>query len=573
MSDHRVALARWLVDAGAGVSARRVLGDLRGAPANRLRLAADRASLRPGVFALVALPDGRGLALPLIPTLGRPRAEDAAFREACAAAHACARELLDAPGLPASRFELEEELAVFGPSIGLAAALSFLAHFMPSRAPDRAILATGRLLPDGRIAEVGHVETKAEIAAAERGRRVCLFPGGAERARAAGVAGATDPMTVTTLREAAAHVFGPGPWRVDPGFSAIDDLLRRARTAPDPLAGIALLEAVAPEQLALADRVRVLFDLGTLHRNAGDSRRALELHERARGSLDEVRLVVGSDIAERCELEYAASALDELEIDATLPWLRKRLGEPFLRARNELRCRGMLAQGLSISGAFGEALAVREGNLALHERSAALAKSLPATLCHLALDAAFAGKADVFDAHAARLLAATPPGDDAQSRWSAGAILRGLVALGRGPEALAWVEDRIGMHDVRIPATFEETALGEGPIASQPELTSARALVRALRRAGALDRAHRLAGRALAAREGLTSLFRWTAALVRLEQALTFLAGGREDEAREALELARGEMTEAHPRATSYFGLLDVPLGQALEERIARIWF
>lgn len=567
MKGDRVALARWLADAGAGVSARRALGDMRGAPANRLRIAADRATLRPGFFALVALPDGRGLALPLVPALGRTRATDPAFREACGLALGCARELLDAPSLPALRFELEEELAIFGPSIGLGAALAFLAHFMPSRAPDRAILATGRLLEGGRVATVGHVRAKAEIAAAERGARLVLLPPEGEAVPQ------DDGVIVGTLREAATLAFGPAPWRAGAGFWTIDDLLRRARSASDPLAGVALLEGVTLDALALADRVRVLFDLGTLHRNAGNSRRAWELHERARASLDEVRVVVGSDVAERCELEHAASALDELWLDRALAWLRRRLAEPFLRARNELRCRGMLAQGLAIAGAFDEALAVRGGNLALHERSAGLAKSLPMTLCQLAMDAAFAGRDEVFDAHAARLVAVTPPGEDHQARFNSAAIVRGLVALGRGAEALAWAEDRRPFHGARIAATLAQAALGPDPIAALPELTTARALVRALREAGELERAHRLAERALAARESLPVLFRWTASLVRLEQAITFRSAGRDKEARASLEIATREMLGSHPRATAHFGLTDAPLGPALSERVSRVWF
>lgn len=626
MSDARIALARWLVDAGAGVSARTVLGDLRGAPANRLRLAADRASLRPGVLALVALPDGRGLALPLVTSLGRPRAADPTFREACAAAHALASELLDAPSLPSLRFELEEELGLFGSSIGLGAALAYLAHFMPSRAPRRAVLATGRLLDGGRVAAVGHLPAKLAIAEAERGARMCLFPGeaaglysneygepggevgpvlpGGETGRMySGRLGETGPgrpdaapdsggvaytvgdpaqggggaamerVAVTTLAAAAERVLGPGPWRVDPGFSAVDDLLRRARTARDPVEGAGLLEAVALDQIALADQVRVMFDLGTLRRNAGESRGARELHERARGLLDPVRSVVGADIAERYELEYAATALDELDLGAALDWLRRRLTQPFLRSRNELRCRGMLAQGLSIAGSFEEALAVRSGNLALHERSAALSRSLPMTLCHLTLDAAFAGEEALFDAHAARLLDVTSPGDDRQARFNAASILRGLVALGRGAEALSWAEDRMRMRGVRIPATFAEVALGREAVTAQPELTAVRSLVRALRRTGELARAHRLAGRAPAAREGKANLFRWTASLVRLEQALTFLAAGQAEEAREACERAARELMESHPAATRHFGLLDAAPGEELERRIGRIWF
>lgn len=122
MSDERLSIAEWLLSSGAGASARRVLGELRGAPANRLRLRARDAALAPGVYALVTLPDGVGAVVPLRPSPGRSRAGDTAFRGACDRALDEARAFLRAPGLPSLRFAFEQWFAVFGPSIGLPAA-------------------------------------------------------------------------------------------------------------------------------------------------------------------------------------------------------------------------------------------------------------------------------------------------------------------------------------------------------------------------------------------------------------------------------------------------------------------
>src|SRR4051812_17921490 len=100
MSDPRLGIAGWLLDHGAGASARNVLGALRGAPANRLRLRAEGATLEPGIYALVALPEGRGAAVPLRPSPGRSCSLDPAFRLACDRALDQARAFLRAPGLP-----------------------------------------------------------------------------------------------------------------------------------------------------------------------------------------------------------------------------------------------------------------------------------------------------------------------------------------------------------------------------------------------------------------------------------------------------------------------------------------
>ncbi len=465
--DRQLSLAAWLLGAGAGQSARNVLGATRGAAANRLRLAAREVSLRPGVYCLVSMPDGTGAVLPLRPSPGHPRAADRTFREACLTAHELTRRLFDERALPMLRFDFEEELSVLGPSIGLPAALAFAAHLCPSRAPSTAVLATGRLHADGRVESVGHLDAKHAIALREQGDKVILFPPAATPRP--GV------HHVSTFAEAARAAFGGEPLSLDPALFSVDALVRRARTAADARDGVALLEALDVEALAPADRVRVLFDLGTLRRYLGDSGAAWDLHTRARGLLDAERLTLGSEAAERFELEHWASALDRFELEMAVRELRERLARPFLKVRNELRCRGMLAQGLAMEGRFAEAVRVREENLGLHELSEALRKTLPATLCHLALDSALAGDAAGFERHARSLGCATSAGNEVQWRFNGAVMVRGLVALGRFEAALQWARDEVRLYDCRPPATLVLAASGAAAEVRPPEISALRA--------------------------------------------------------------------------------------------------
>jgi hypothetical protein len=565
VSERRLALARWLLDAGAGRSARNVLGSLRGAAANRLRLSAARVELRPGMYALVALPDGVGAALPLRPSPGRSRASDAAFRDACTLAHECARRLLGSGSLPALRFEFEEELAVFGPSIGLPAALAFVAHFAPSRAPGRAVLATGRLLADGRVAPVGHLAAKGALAAAERGADTIVVPPGDDVLPGA--------IAVGHFADAARAVFGPAPLAPDVALAPLDAVLHRARTAPDAAEGVAMLESLEPEALPAADRARLFFDLGTLKRNLGRSHEAARLHEQARALLDAERLVIGGEAAERFELECWATAIDQYRLDEAEAVLGARLRAPFLKLRNELRCRGMLAQALSMGGRYREALAVRRGNLPLHARSEALRKVLPATLCHLALDAARSGEADAFEQTVHELESATRPGDEAQRRFNAAALVRGLVALGRHELALAWARDEARAFGWRAPASLVRAATGDASALEQPEVSAARALARALRRTARAGEAIALGEGALAAAEGLDDLYGWVARLVAFEIALAHADRGDEAGAVATLARAREALPALHPAATKHHGALLEATGVRLEIELDRAWY
>jgi hypothetical protein len=564
MNSSKIAFARWLLGAGAGASARNVLGGLRGAEANRIRIASRTARLHPGIYCLVTLPDESvGAVLPLRPSPGHPRSKDPAFRDACVTAYELARIILEERSLPMLRFELEEELAVFGPSIGLPAALSFLAFYAPSRMPVRAVIATGALSIDGggRVGEVGQIEAKQAIAKQERGA-----PGDPEPLLLL-------PSDVSTLEEARKRVFGAPPIRLDVTQSPLDVIIYRARTLALAPESIALLESVDRSALRPADRARVMFDLGTFHRNIGENRRAWALHEEARQLLVTERHVIGEEASERYDLECWATELDQYRLDEATRALRERLSRPFLKLRNELRCRGMFAQGLAMRGDFAEAVAVREENLKLHERSDALGKIRPVTLCLLVLDAGLARDEAKFDRYGVALAAATKPGDEHQWRYNAAAIVRGLVALGRYESAVRFLCDEEGaerVFDCRAPQTLVLAANGTSTTITAPEISALRALVRALRRMGRADEGARVGARSVSAAGEPPELFGWMAGLLGLEVALAHQDAGKYEEAETRMREARALLERSHREATTFHARLR---SADPENELDRVWY
>lgn len=558
MSLGRIELARWLLGAGAGASARNVLGKLRGADANRIRLASRSARLRPGIYGLVTLPDAEGglvsaraAALPLRPLPGHPRSRDPAFRDACVTAYELARNILEERSLPMLRFEVEEELAVFGPSIGLPAALAFLSFYAPSRMPERAVLATGSLSIDGRVGAVGQMEAKEAIAREERGDPAPLV---------------LLPSDVNTFEEARKRVFGAPAIRLDVSQSPLDVIIQRARTLASARESIALLESVDRSVLRAADRARIMFDLGTFHRNIGQNRRAWALHEEARQLLVTERHVIGEEASERYDLECWATELDQYRLDHATRALRERLSRPFLKLRNELRCRGMLAQGLAMQGDVAAAVALREENLELHDRSDALRKIRPVTLCLLTLDAGLARDEERFDRHRGSLAAATKAGDELQGRYNAAAIVRGLVALGRYEAAVRFCRDD-------APQTLLLAASGSVSAITAPEITALRALVRALRRLGRREQAMSIGVKAVSAAGKPPELFGWMAGLLGVEVALAFQdAGTRQEEAESRMRDARALLGASHREATRFHHRLLATAADA-EQELDRIWY
>lgn len=559
----RLLAARWMVDAGAGASACRLLADARGRDANDLREASLSARLRPAIYALV-VHGGDGLVFPLQARVGMPASASADLRASCMDALTAVRGALGVPSLPALRLELEELLAVSGTSLGLPAALAFVMHLAPASVPKRAVLATGRLDADGRVLPVTHLAAKLAAAEEEQGERVVIVP--------RGQAVRPEHVEVDSLAQAIEVTCGTTRPAVS-ALIAVDTMIERARAEVDPLRMIALLEAIDVDVLEKADRARVHLELGTALRHAGRSEAAAEHHGRARELFATERLVIGAETAERFELEAWLTAVDAFRLDEARAAIEVRLSEPFMSVRNELRCRGMLAQILAMQGAYAEAVRVREKNLPLHALSDDLARVLPGTLCYLALDSARSGDAERFEHHARELVRATRLGDANQWRYTAYALVRSWVALGRHREAVAWASGESELERVRAPAATIAlvTASGAPTIATHPETSLARALVRAYRQLGRPADAIALGARVAAAPSEGADLVAWLARLVDLEVALAEGDLGRNPSAR--LASARAALARLHEAASTHHALLLTAPPAALAPHLDRVFY
>src|SRR5262249_12891090 len=135
------------------------------------------------------------------------------------------------------------------------------------------------------------------------------------------------------------------------------------------------------------------------------------------------------------------------------------------------------------------------------------------------LDSARAGDAVVFESEARAMGQATSLGDEHQERFNAAVVVRGLVALGRHAEALAWARDEGRLFDLRVPASLSRLVLRRSRVDTHPEVSVARALCRALRRTGQSQEAAALAGR-VPVRDTDGALAAFSALLVHLEASL-----------------------------------------------------
>jgi hypothetical protein len=565
IDEARLLAARWLVDGGAGASACRLLGEMKGALANDVREASAAAALRSGVYAMVAH-DDEGLVLPVRTHIGLPSTTSRDLHAGCMEALAATRKWFGVPSLPALRLDLEELLAVSGLSLGLPAALAFVLHFSAGSAPRRAVLATGRLDADGRVLGVGHVAAKLAAAAAETGERIVLVPRG-QRASDA-------EIEVSSLSEAIAVALGDV--RVpDARLMKLEVLIERARSETDPLAATAILEAIDLVSLPPADRGRVHLELGTVMRHAGRTEEAREHHALARELMITQRLVLGAETVERYELEVWLTAMDEFRVEDASAAISARLREPFMSVRNELRARGTLAQALGMQGRFAEAVTVRKGNLPLHVLSEDLARVLPGTLCWLVLDAARAGDIATFEEQAGPLVTATRPDDANQWRYTAHALVRSLVALGRHDVAIAWAEGRSSFGGVEAPSATIALLSGDAPIATHPETTLVRALARAYRRTGAHDRALALGRRVVPAPAldggARANLVSWIARLVDFEVALCERDCG--GDAAPLVAKVRTDLVLLHRPASGHYTRLFTCSMDALEAELDRVYY
>ncbi|MCC6748370.1 MAG: hypothetical protein IT371_11975 [Deltaproteobacteria bacterium] len=509
---------------------------------NRLRARADRlaaqASPKPGVHALGVV-ERAGIAVPLRADRGLPSLD------AERAALALCRELLREPTLPSLALLLPEGVALVGASLGLPGALAFLARYV-GREPRCPVFATAELGEAGTLLPVAGAREKLAAAHAElcgRDGLVLVHPANASEAPE-GLA----VRAVSTLAEAAALVF-PDGLRVDPNLRSFDRVIDDARAQAQPEEAVARLRAFDARSLPAADRARYLFELGIQLRHAGDAAGAGELHRSSRALLGEVANVLGPVQLENLELEALATAIDQYAFVSLERELRARLAGRFELTHHRVRCRGMLAQVLSSLGSYREAIALRHENLRAQQESLAMRAELPRTRCHLLRDLARAGEHAAVEEQAALLLDDPHAGEPYQVRYNDWALLFALVRLGRSAEALAWV--RGARSPFRAPPGAATVALVDGtdPITHHPEVSTARVLIRALRREGASDRAGALAER-LTSHAG-RPLVTWLAELGRLEGAL-----GSDETASAPLAIHAHRLREAYSPAAAFHGQL-----------------
>jgi hypothetical protein len=538
---------------------------MRGARANRLRAATRGARLRPGVYAL-AVSEGQGIVVPMAPVPGFAKGADPAFRNACDAAHRAAKRIVGAPSLPALRFPFEQWLGSSGSSVGLPAALAYIGYAAPTRRPSGPVLATGELLGE-RVSPVEALADKLAVARIELERTTGMLL--APRAD-----GAPDGVTVVDDLDAAVRVvFGREPLAADTRLLSMDEAIERSRSEPSHELALSLLEAVRSDHLKDADRARVELERAMRLRHMGRTDEAVQAQVAASSLLGTARQIIGAEAMERYELSYWATALDEFRIEESVGALRERLAEPFLMLRNEVRCRGMLAQALGMAGRSAEAVHVRLANVPLQQSENWLSGVLPGTYCYLALDSARAGDESAFFEHLGRTFETTRAGDANQWRYDATVALRGLVLLGREQEAIAWAEGRSALRGFRAPPWVVEMTRGRSGIRTHPEVSALRALCRAFRKTGSPDEADAVGRQVVAPSESGADLVGWLAELARMETALGHRDVGAGALAEAAVDATRNRMIRLHPAASQYHAdLMSGPVDR-LESAIDRVWY
>ncbi|MFI5296776.1 MAG: hypothetical protein ACHREM_01650 [Polyangiales bacterium] len=468
-----------------------------------------------------------------------------------------------APRLPPLDCQLAADIEPTGESIGLALTLAAIAHYS-GFALDVPVFATGAVSVDGHVATVGHVPQKLAIAYRELAGAPGLVLAPCAR-------GAREH--VETVAEAIRVVFGTRTLKPRADLMSATDALAAVEKESDHVASADHLLAVAERpDLSPADRTRLIFVAAVRLRHAGRSSRARELHERELPRIRDERRVIGETLVERYELEVWASRIDDdFDFHACASALEDRLTQPFSLVHNEVRCRGLLAQALAMSGDAPRAIELRELNLSHQRQSDEMRAELPRTLCHLALDSALAGDAGAFDRYAATLAVTCDLGDGAQWRYSTASILRGLVALGRYRDAVEWARDEAGQLCDGARCATDVFRSHSETLTTHPEVSTARALVRALRRLGDVTAAIALADRVILRDNTSDDLVAWLASLVHLEASLA-----RRDAAEVChanLRELRARLRRCHAAASNAYHELFETSGRALETALDRVWY
>lgn len=465
--------------------------------------------------------------------------------------------LISSHHLPELGLFLPEGISLSGASSALPACLAYVEKWSGKRV-QVPVLATGEMDAAGNILAVQDLPAKIDAALAELADcpGLVLFPAAQVAETAQWPADRLKP--VRTLEEAVRAVWSEYPLGADRSLLSLEATLQEAQNVQDPRQALSILDSHPEKGLAEADLARLLFAKGCQYRHLGLSEEAAQLHERARKLLEGSEGAIGRQAVETFEMEAFATEMDLFAFESLEPALRARLREPFLADHNKVRCQGMLAQLLSTVGRHEEAVRLRQSNLAIQKASEAMRREIPRTLACLAYESARGGMADRFEKTVADLFEGTAPGDSVQVRYNLCAVARGLTILGRHRDLLDWGHGRSRLWE-RI-ADPELVRLVTGEVVrfqpTHPEVSTLRAVVRALRRAGEYDRAIELASGLELGDRGRADLVYWLAALVAVEWALALSDSGRTGEAQRVIALATERLKSYHPQAAGFYSAL-----------------
>ncbi len=471
--------------------------------------------------------------------------------------------ILSSSGLPCLRLVLPEGVFLFGESCGLPAFLAFVEKWSGKR-PEIPVLATGRVDGAGNVLAVQDLTEKIDAALGELAGSpgLVLIP----KAQAGEAVQWSDDRLrpVRTVEEAAREVWSDYPLAADRSLLTLEATLQEARGAQDPRQSLRILESHQTEGLARADLARLLFEIGCQYRHLGQSEEAARLHEKARALLAGNEGAIGSQAVETLEMEAFATEMDLFALAGLERDLRARLKRPFLADHNRVRCQGMLAQLLSTAGRHEEAVRLRQSNLAIQGASETMRREMARTLACLAYEAARGGMADLFEKTVLDLFDKTEPGDTLQARYNLCAVARGLVLLGRHSDLLDWGRDRARLYGQSPdPHLVRLLAGGTGRMGlTHPEVSTLRAVVRALRKTRELPMAIALASSLDLDIPRKGDLIYWLGVLVEVERALAFNDADQKDEARATLASAAEKLKSSHPQAAQYYSTLLTEVGK-----------
>jgi tetratricopeptide (TPR) repeat protein len=557
MTERVIEGARQLLSHGLARSALRMLSsvDAIGHRMNNLRTLARQRSAYPGITAgihALGTFDSIGLVIPLCAEQGsgRPNGlEDDAWKAHEIALNATYEHISGGKGrLPRLHLVLPDMLCICGKSIGLAAGLAFAAK-LSGRDFDKPVIATGEVSKKGKILPVSGMKAKLIAAKVELSgtKGIVLVPPGGQDMAPEGL----EVQPVSSFAEALQIVFDESKLPADEKLISFEQLITRNRDEIDHRKAIGLLESYSLDGLETADQARLLLELGIRLRHTGQTDRAAKLHSKARALFPDVRDAYGRQMLEDMEIETFATMMGQFLFDDLEPMLRQRLKGNFANPHNRVRCQGMLAQLLSTVGRHDEVIPLRENNLALQEKNDAMRREIPRTLCSLTYEAARAGREDVFNHYAKRLLDETTPGDTEQQRYNDFAIVRGMVLLGRHDELISWLDGRSKLFGHSPGHALLDLFSGDKSISDYPEVSTARALVRLLGKTGQPDAALALADRVQTDQK--EPLLRWLALLANVERSLVFLDVDRKPGAIQAMTYIKRQLAFANVEATAFY--------------------